>query len=132
MPRNPFTLSTTRPPAAKSRPAPQPNVTYDFTPINRGGGFRMRMAVVDVQPGPRIEWLVDNDAEARQDAIRRAIKVATENARAAVGDGPLHVVEIDVNSHEPFDGPYRDREELGLGRLGMVPVTARVRVTFGY
>ena len=104
----------------------------DFTPINRGGGFRMRMAVVDVQPGPRIEWLVDNDAEARQDAIRRAIKVATENARAAVGDGPLQVVEIDVNSHEPFDGPYRDREELGLGRLGMVPVTARVRVTFGY
>jgi hypothetical protein len=68
MPRSPFTLSATRPPAAKSRPSAQPKVTYDFVPVNQGLDAIARAAA------PELADFMAEIAEAAKSAVADAAK----------------------------------------------------------
>jgi uncharacterized protein YggE len=106
----------------------------DYGPGNRMHRRVDGMRISDFNPGPRIEWLAENGAEARLEVIRKAIKIANENARAAVSE-PLHVIEINVNvpDVDMLEMRYRIRDEMAYGSEGgLIAITANVRVTFGY
>jgi uncharacterized protein YggE len=96
-------------------------------------GFNGRM-ISEVNPGPRLEWLAEHATEARQEAVRKAIKIANENARAAVAE-PLQILEIIVNAPEVdmLETRYRMRDDFGnFNDSGLIAISANVRITFGY
>ncbi len=100
-------------------------------------GFRgarlLGPGVTENFPGPRIEWLVENPGDARRQAIKRAVKEATENARAAVGDqANLQVAEIDIAVPEEYAAIRRFRPDTPTSETGLIPVTCEVKVTFMY
>jgi hypothetical protein len=100
-------------------------------PRFRRGGFGG--AVVEEPesvPGPTIEWLATPSAEARREAIQRAVKEALADAQAAVGQEKLNVVEIDVKPSETTPN-YLSRDN-GVDNSGSVPMSVAVRVTCSY
>jgi uncharacterized protein YggE len=100
-----------------------------------GPGFRTtRLAAAASESflGPRIDWLAENSGDARRQAIKHAVKEATENARAAVGEpASLQVLSIDITTPDEHMTPRRSRLDLQAD-TGMIPLTVEVRVTFGY
>jgi uncharacterized protein YggE len=84
-------------------------------------------------PGPRIDWLAENAGEARQQAIKRAVKDAMENARAAVGDqANLQVAAIEISAPEDHGAVRRFRADVQPPETGLIPITVEVKVTFAY
>jgi uncharacterized protein YggE len=83
-------------------------------------------------PGPRIEWLSDSATEGRQQAIRKAVEDAKQNARAAVGDNAFQITSVEI--YTPAGNPYPRRT---LGTTGAedgatVAIAIEVRITFAY
>jgi uncharacterized protein YggE len=86
----------------------------------------------ETSPGPKVEWLAEDTGAARQKAIKQAVEEATENARAVVGDGKLQVVGITITTPDAALAPYPGRAELPILKIGQIPVTVQVRLTFAY
>ena len=86
-----------------------------FGPGGPGGGI---VDEPDPIAGPTTEWLATSPAEARREAIRRAVMEAPADAEAATGSTKLTVVEISVTGADdaaralPHAG-RRQREGLG-------------------
>jgi uncharacterized protein YggE len=79
-----------------------------------------------------IEWLCLNDAEARQQAVKRAVADAMADAQSAVGDAKLDVSEIEVISLE--DEPHRMvlRGVPPNVQAGKIAIRARVKIMCVY
>ncbi len=107
-------------------------------PIDDSPSFRVPRSVTatgytESFPGPRIEWLADNAEEARRQAIKRAVKDATENASAAVGNDAnlLRVRAIEIVVPDDASPPRRFRST-PQPETGLVPINVEVKVTFSY
>jgi uncharacterized protein YggE len=84
-------------------------------------------------PGPRIEWLAENTDEARRQAIKQAVKDATDNARAAVGDqANLQVATIEIIVPDEASVPRRYRPAAQPQETGQIAINVEVKVTFTY
>ena len=84
-------------------------------------------------PGPRIERLAENAEEARRLAIKRAVKDATENARAAVGEQThLQVAAIEITVRDEPQISRRFGRDPQPPETILVPGSVEVRMTFAY
>jgi uncharacterized protein YggE len=87
----------------------------------------------DTVHGPKIEWIVDDASVAREQAVKRAVKEATQTARAAVAEtAKLQVVEIVITTQEESPTVRPFRMDLPTLEPGSVAITIQVKVTFAY
>ena len=110
----------------------------DVAAENGGTGSGNVRGNADSSLGPDIQWSCENSAEARREAIKKAVDDALANAQAAVGKAQISVVEIHVPPQ--IDRTDTSRDVLYTQLLSnsptpdsnLIPVTVVVEVTCSY
>jgi len=113
---------------------PELETTFPRAPLRFPRGVGANEPLESVR-GPVIEWRAQNMADARRDAIRQAVHDATSDAKAAAGDAPLTILEIDVSGAEDSPAAARVRSALGAvstDELGEVTIKVVVKMTCTY
>lgn len=83
-------------------------------------------------PGPSVEWLCENDSQARQKAVRKAVDEALASARVIAEPANLKVTEVEVQQALPTSRIRFNLSEGAVLDSGRVPIKVTVKVTCSY
>ena len=84
-------------------------------------------------PGPSVEWRCENDKEARQRAVKKAVEAALASARVVAEPAQLHVTEIEVQQTTLAWPRVRLSSSEGDATIaGRVPIEVNVKVSCSY
>jgi uncharacterized protein YggE len=95
-----------------------------------GGGMGMPGMPGTQNTSPRVEFSVQNDADARKAALSQAAAAALANAEAVAGKHKVTVLSVSDGSDIPFG--YSMAETTQPDGAGEIELTVRVRVTCSY